>query len=378
MLEPGGVGPEPGPKAGSRPGRAGWWAICLLAVAALGAAAFLAGRLTSGDQAAASSTLPAATSSTTTVPVTTTPPVTTTTAPPPATTLPPTTTTAAPAYDEPVGRVAAQVAPAVVQLETSDGLGSGVIFDKEGYILTAAHVVAGAFNVEVRFSDGRRETGFVVGAHRETDVAVVKVEGLPDLPVAELALGAELRVGQLAVALGSPFGLEQSVTSGIVSGVDRVIDGVLMVQTDAAINPGNSGGPLVDADGRVIGINTQIFSTTGVNSGVGFAVGIDLAAIVAEQLIAGEQVRFAFLGVSVSPGPAGEGGALVDDVVRGSAADDAGILVGDLIVAVDGSPISGPAALRTQVISRHPGDTVELAILREGDRLMVTAILDAG
>ena len=346
-------------------------------MAALGAA-FLVGRLTSGDGAAPSSTTSVAVASTTTFAVTTTLAPTTTVTPTTTTSAPEATTTAATAYDEPVARVAAEVAPAVVQLETSDSLGSGVIFDEAGYILTAAHVVEGAFNVEVRLADGRRVVGFVVGAHRDSDVAVIKVENLTDLPVAELALGAELRVGQLAVALGSPFGLEQSVTAGIVSGVDRVVDGVLMVQTDAAINPGNSGGPLVDAEGRVIGINTQIFSTTGVNSGVGFAVSIDLAAIVAEQLIAGEQVRFAFLGVSVSPGPGGRGGALVDDVVPGSAADDAGIIVGDLIVAVDGSPIAGPAALRTRVISKRPGEAIELEVRREGEAMAITALLEAG
>jgi S1-C subfamily serine protease len=262
-----------------------------------------------------------------------------------------------------------------VQIETAGGLGSGVIYDADGYVLTAAHVVEDSTDVEVRLADGRRVTGTVVGAHEPTDVAVVRIEEDLDLATADLALGAELRVGQLAVALGSPFGLEQTVTSGIVSAVDRLVSGIVMVQTDAAINPGNSGGPLVDADGRVIGINDQIFSTSGSNSGVGFAVSIDLAAIVAEQLRAGEDVRLAYLGVSVGQASAGAAGALVEEVVAGSAAAAAGIEVGDVIVAVDGEPVSTTAALRVAVISRRPGAPVEIDLLRDGEPQTVTAEL---
>ncbi len=364
----------------SRQCRPCWWTVAVLGVLVIALVAFVLGRLTADDETVAATTVVTTLTPTTTTSSTTTSTTTTTTTTPPptttSTTVPPTTTK--PVYLEPVARVTDIAAPAVVQLETGVALGSGVIFDTEGYILTAAHVVEDAFNVEVRLSDGRRVSGFVAGAHRDTDIAVVKIDDVENLHAAELALGAELRVGQLAVALGSPFGLEQTVTAGIVSGVDRVIDGTLMVQTDAAINPGNSGGPLVDAEGRVLGINTQIFTTTGTNTGVGFAVSIDLAVIVAEQLIAGEQVRFAFLGVSVSPVPTGADGALVDDVTVGSAAEDAGIEVGDVIVAVDGVDISGPGELRTRVISQRPGDEIEIEVFREGESIVLTAVLGSG
>jgi S1-C subfamily serine protease len=276
-----------------------------------------------------------------------------------------------------VARIAAEVGPAVVQLETTTGLGSGVVYDADGYVLTAAHVVEDVTDVEVRLADGRRVAGTVVGAHEPTDIAVVQIDAGPGLQAAELALGADLRVGQLAVALGSPFGLEQTVTSGIVSAVDRLVSGIVMVQTDAAINPGNSGGPLVDGEGRVIGINDQIFSTSGSNSGVGFAVSIDLAAIVAEQLRAGEEVRLAFLGVSVGQAPSGAAGALVEEVVAGSAAEEAGIELGDVIVSVDGEPVSTSAALRVAIISRPPGERVDIEMIRNGEPLTVTAALGA-
>jgi putative serine protease PepD len=348
-----------------------WWlAVILAGIVAVAAIAFFAGRWSA--PAAAPPTVPSTTTlpPTTTTEATTTTSTTSTTTSTTTTTLPPTTTEA-----EPVARIAAEVGPAVVQIETAGGLGSGVVYDAEGLILTAAHVVEEFTEVEVRLADGSRVFGTVVGAHEPTDVAVVRIDGDIDLTVAELALGADLRVGQLAVALGSPFGLEQTVTSGIVSAVDRLVSGIVMVQTDAAINPGNSGGPLVDADGRVIGINDQIFSTSGTSSGVGFAISIDLAAIVADQLVAGEEVRLAFLGVSVGQAAAGAAGALVEEVVAGSAAADAGIEVGDLILAVDGDPVGTTAALRVAVISRRPGERVEIELVRDGEPLTVVAEL---
>ena len=168
---------------------------------------------------------------------------------------------------EPAAAVAAAVGPAVVQLELQGGLGSGVIYDAEGYILTAAHVVQGASQINVRLANGIELAGTVVGAHVPTDVAVVKIPASPDLPVAALGLDVEPIVGQTAIALGSPFGLDQTVTAGIVSALNREVNGVGMIQTDAAINPGNSGGPLVDRNGRVIGINDAIRTLSGANDG---------------------------------------------------------------------------------------------------------------
>ncbi|MDH3307693.1 MAG: trypsin-like peptidase domain-containing protein [Acidimicrobiia bacterium] len=281
---------------------------------------------------------------------------------------------------EPVADIAEAVRPTVVQLETSLGLGSGVIYDPEGYILTAAHVVENSRRVTVRLSDGSSTEGVVVGTHAATDVAVVKIEPFPGMPVAVLATGADIRVGQLAVALGSPFGLDQTVTAGIVSAVDRVVPnapGVSMIQTDAAINPGNSGGPLVDSQGRVIGINDQIFTSSGGNEGIGFAISIDLARIVADQLVAGDEVQLAFLGVSTGEVDSGQAGVLVQEVIPGTAAADAGIEVGDIIVAFNGEPLGDISDLKVKIISTPPGTVVTLDILRNDEAIRVEATLGA-
>ncbi len=280
-----------------------------------------------------------------------------------------------PSSPDVVADVAAAVGPAVVQLQTGVGVGSGVIYDTDGHILTAAHVVGGRGSVEVRLADGTSVTGEVLGADDGTDVAVVKIPGRADLPTAPLAVGEDVRVGQLAIALGSPFGLDQTVTSGIVSAVDRLLDGnVSFVQTDAAINPGNSGGPLVNARGRVIGINDQIFTQGGGNDGVGFAISIDVAKIVADQIVAGEPVQLAFLGVSTE-NALGTGGVLIDEVVDGSAAAVAGIEVGDTIVGIDGRPVQDIGDLRVRIITTPPGTDVAIDVLRNGQPLTVTATL---
>ena len=286
----------------------------------------------------------------------------------------PTATIDNPSSLEPVADIAAAVSPAVVQLDTNAGLGSGVLYSSDGYILTAAHVVLGARSVTVRLATGEAVDGEVVGSHDLTDIAVVKIPG-SGYPVAELAIGDEVRVGSLAVALGSPFGLDQTVTAGIVSAVDRSISGVSMVQTDAAINPGNSGGPLVDARGRVIGINDQIFTQSGDNAGIGFAVSIDLAKIVADQLVFGEDVRLSFLGVSSQPSSSDQPGAVVQEVVEGSAAESAGIKVGDIIVAVDGTLVTDPNRLRILIISTAPGNSVDIELIRNGSRLTIATAL---
>ncbi len=266
------------------------------------------------------------------------------------------------------------VGPSVVQLNLMAGLGSGVYYDDvEGLILTAAHVVGSSREVDVTFSDGSTVPGRVVGTHRPTDVAVVQIEPLPGVPAAELAIETELRVGQLAVAVGSPFGFDRTVTSGIVSAVDRDVQNIPMVQTDAAINPGNSGGPLVDAAGRVIGINDQIFTASGDNAGVGFAISIDLAKIVADQLVDGVEVELARLGVSTSPSP--EGGAVIEEVFPDTAAAEAGLEPGDRIVAVDGAGVVGSADLRSQIITSRPGSDTEISIERDDRRIDVDVTL---
>jgi putative serine protease PepD len=276
---------------------------------------------------------------------------------------------------DPAAAAADAVGAAVVQLETSRGLGSGVLYDALGHVLTAAHVVTGASTVTVRLSDGTTLQGRVLGADDTTDVAVVEVEPPTGISPATLATGQDLQVGQLAVAIGSPFGLDQTVTAGIVSAVDRSVRGMTVVQTDAAINPGNSGGPLVDADGRVIGINDSIYSESGDNAGVGFAIPIDIAARVAQEIVSGGTVDLPRLGVSTTEPTSGRGGALVGQVASGSAAEAAGIEVGDLITSIDGTPVTGSSKLQALVLRHAPGDRVGIELVRDGQTKTVVATL---
>ncbi len=374
FLDPATRAARSGSTTGDRPIRTPrQWPLIMVGLAiafSLAAVAFVLGRL-SVDTAD---------------PLAATPIVTTATTPTPLTTAGPQAGDEGPAFSapsveipfssEPIAAIAAAVGPAVVQIETSFGVGSGVIYDETGLILTAAHVVDGVTSVSVRLANGLTVPGTVVGAHANTDVAVVSVEVEGPLPTAELGYGVNPAVGSLAVALGSPFGLDRTVTAGIVSAV-RSPNGEALIQTDAAINPGNSGGPLVDSRGRVIGINNSIRTQSGANDGVGFAVSIDLAVIVAEQLVAGEEVKLARLGVSTNASFEGQVGALVLEVVPDSAADSAGLQVDDLILSVDGSVVQTPAELRAEIISTRPGTVVEIRILRGGVESVIEATLGA-
>lgn len=281
--------------------------------------------------------------------------------------------------EEPVADIAAALLPSVVQLETESGLGSGVIYDSDGLILTAAHVVEGVNTVTVRMSDGSSIEGEVVGTDTNSDIAVVRVKG-GGLQAAELATEVDLEVGQLAVAIGSPFGLDSTVTSGVISAINRSVirpDGTVasVIQTDASINPGNSGGALVDRSGRVIGINNAIRTESGGNQGVGFAVPIDQAAWVAEKLVAGEPVVPAFLGVSGTNDNSGNAGALITSVEPGTAADDAGIRQGDLITQIDDTTIEDMQGLAAQIRATPPGTEITITILRDGEEMTLTATL---
>jgi S1-C subfamily serine protease len=275
---------------------------------------------------------------------------------------------------EPVAAVAKALLPSVVQLETGSGVGSGVIYDSQGLVLTAAHVVDGASELTVRLPNGARIRGEVVGTDEATDVAVVRV-ARTGLEAARLAVDSPVRVGQLAVAIGSPFGLEGTVTSGVVSAVGRsVVMGdngsvASMIQTDASINPGNSGGALADRHGRVIGINDSIRTSTGTNEGVGFAIPIDTAASVAEDLLRGREPSTGFLGVSGSEPVSGPGGAFVTEVHPGTPAARAGLQPGDLITNFDGRPIESWLDLTAAVRGTSPGTQVTLEVRRSGARI---------
>jgi serine protease Do len=258
------------------------------------------------------------------------------------------------------------------------GLGSGVIVTKDGYILTNNHVVDGADEVKVTLQDSREFTAKVVGRDPKSDVAVIKIDA-SDLPVVPMADSDQVQVGDIVLAVGNPFGVGQTVTTGIVSATGRgnlgIEDYEDFIQTDAAINPGNSGGALVDIEGRLIGINTAIFSRSGGNQGIGFAVPSDLARDVMDSLIKDGHVTRGYLGVmiqDVTPALAKEfklkdsAGALVGDVVPKGPADKAGLKDGDVVVEYNGKKVTDSRRLRLAVGATKPGTTVPVKLLRDG------------
>jgi S1-C subfamily serine protease len=280
--------------------------------------------------------------------------------------------------EEPAAAVAKALLPTVVEISHGNGLGSGFVYDKNGYIMTAAHVVQGASEVDVRLYDGTKLSGRVVGTDETNDVAVVKIDRT-GLAVAPLGVNDTVQVGQLAVAIGSPFGLNETVTAGIISSTDRILDdGREVIQTDAPINPGNSGGLLANRQGRVIGINDAIRPAndgTDGNVGIGFAIPIDLAAKSATAIVQGKTVQTGYLGVTMSPATGGGDGALVQEVAQGSPADKAGLRVGDLVVAIDGKAVQSYSDLGARIRAHKPGDKVTLKVVRDGNETTITATL---
>ena len=287
--------------------------------------------------------------------------------------------------EEPVVAVAKALSPAVVQIQTNEGLGSGVVYDASGLIVTNQHVVGTAKTVQVNLSDGTKLQGRVQGADPSSDIAVVKIDTAgKTLTVAKLAAG-EPNVGSIAVAIGSPFGLTGTVTAGVISAVDRPVQNerkvsVNMIQTDAPINPGNSGGALANRNGEVIGINAEIYSQSGENNGIGFAIPIQTAKTVTDQITSGkispsQSVQRATLGVSIQASPTGDSGAYVANVVQGSAADKAGLQAGDLIVGIDGQQVTSASGLSSAITSHQPDDKITLDVQRDGQAMQVTATL---
>ena len=307
--------------------------------------------------------------------------------------------------------IAARVLPSVVSINVSGSgqqdTGSGVILRSDGYILTNNHVVSAAVNggtVSVAFNDGSSAAARIVGTDQEDDLAVIKVDKT-GLPAATLGRSASVRVGDPVLAVGSPLGLQGTVTSGIVSSLNRPVDTtsdqqninpfggpsgptattvISAIQTDAAINPGNSGGPLVDANGNVIGINSAIASTgtplggQAGNIGVGFAIPIDQASVIAQELIRTGHASHPLLGVSLSGNATDSNGnpiARVLAVSPGGPAQKAGLQTGDIIVAVDGQPTAGSDAVIAAIRTHQPGQTVQVTVERNGARKTVTATL---
>ncbi|MBI3998698.1 MAG: trypsin-like peptidase domain-containing protein [Armatimonadetes bacterium] len=268
-----------------------------------------------------------------------------------------------------------------------EGQGSGVIIRRDGLILTNNHVVQGAQEITVTLLSGRSLRGRVLGADRFSDLAVVKVDSPQLLPVVELGSSGTLQVGQLAIAIGNPFGLGSTVTVGVVSALNRSIqagpDFVVenLIQTDAAINPGNSGGALLDSSGRLIGINTAIIREA---QGIGFAIPIDHARVVMDQIITRGRVVRPALGVEIrgeiDPNTARAYGLPIDHGVLvvpqpGSPAERAGMRPQDIIVAIDGQKISNISDLRREIFKKKPGEVVKVEVFREGQRITLSVTL---
>jgi serine protease Do len=263
------------------------------------------------------------------------------------------------------------------------GLGSGFVINADGYVITNHHVVANASEIRVKLADGREVPGKVVGGDAKTDLALLKVEatGLPVIPLGD---SAKLEVGEPVMAVGNPFGLEQTVTTGIVSATGRSIGAGPyddFIQTDASINPGNSGGPLINARGEVVGVNTAIASGNGGSVGIGFAIPTNLVKPVVAQLAETGRVTRAWLGVSIQPvtkelassfGLPDTTGALVSDVMENSPAAKVGLKQGDVITKWDGHPVARGTDLPRAVAETKVGREVPIEVMRDGKRLSLT------
>ena len=308
------------------------------------------------------------------------------------------------ARNTPAVRVAKTLGPAVVgitnkavardwfnhQFEVEQGVGSGVIFRSDGYIITNNHVVAGAREIIVSLPDGRSLKGKLVGADELMDIAVVKIEG-SDFPTATLGNSDDIVVGEPAIAIGNPMGLEfqGSVTVGVISALNRTLDiserHLKLIQTDAAISPGNSGGALANADGVVIGINSAKIAANGVE-GMGFAIPINTVRDIVDQIMDHGRVIRPYLGVGVfdkeTAARSGyqlntEAGVYVQNVVLDGPAGKAGIRRGDVILSVAGEKTDTVGELRSVITSHQVGDTVEVNIVRNGEKITLTAVLEA-
>lgn len=266
-------------------------------------------------------------------------------------------------------------------------LGSGVILSEQGYVLTNNHVIANAEEIAVALPDGRTTNAILFGADPESDLAVLKIE-LEDLPTITLGRSDNLQVGDVVLAIGNPFGVGQTVTSGIVSGLGRNSLGINtfenFIQTDAAINPGNSGGALINANGELIGINTAIFSQSGGSQGIGFAIPVNLAKDVLTQLIENGRVIRGWLGIKIqdiNPRLAkafemeSAEGVVISNIVVNGPADKAGLDRGDVITHIDGKKVRDFRETLDQISMHKPGKEVPITIIREGKQMEVSAIV---
>lgn len=259
-------------------------------------------------------------------------------------------------------------------------LGSGVIIDSDGLIITNNHVITDADDILVALRDGRERSAEVVGRDPETDLAVLRID-LGNLPTIPFGASVDIQVGDLVLAIGNPYGVGQTVTQGIISALGRSGVGITtfenFIQTDAAINPGNSGGALINTKGELWGINTAIFSRSGGSQGIGFAIPVDLMQEIVEDIRTGGTVQRGWMGVQLRtniPGSANKG-IFISGVFRNSPADDAGLLSGDQIISLDGQSFTDISRLINYIASKAPGETISISVQRGGGILDLTLIL---
>ena len=294
-------------------------------------------------------------------------------------------------FDKAINEVVEGITPSVVnirvivkfqdifgQIQEEEGIGSGVIYTEDGYIITNNHVVGSAEELLVTLYDGSEYPAELVGADENTDVAVIKIEK-DGLKAASFTSIDSAKVGDLVIAVGSPFGLQQTVTTGVISAKGRDISVsqetlpmVNLIQTDTAINQGNSGGPLVNSAGQVIGINTLIFSPSGASAGIGFAIPSDTVVNIAEQIIKFGKARIPFIGIEMEENKTDIIGVYIKNTTEGYPAEKAGIKSGDIITEFDGVEVQNPLELIAQILRRDVGDVVNIKIYRDGEYLNIT------
>lgn len=297
-------------------------------------------------------------------------------------------------FDEEVNMVAEEVLPSVVNIrvkvvqedmfgnkQAGEGVGSGIVYREDGFIITNNHVVGEAAEIIVTLADGKEFPAELVGADANTDIAVIKINTKGLKPAAFTSI-ENVKIGQIAIALGSPFGLQKSVTMGVISALGRDIpalgDTIPMVgllQTDATINPGNSGGPLVNSTGQVMGINTIIFSPSGASAGVGFAIQSDIAVNIAHQIIEFGKARIPFIGVEMGLNNTEIKGVYINKVTKGYPAEKAGLAAGDIITEFGGVKVENPYQLLAKILSYNVDDKIELIIYRNGNYTSLLVLL---
>ncbi|MEI7615810.1 MAG: trypsin-like peptidase domain-containing protein [Actinomycetota bacterium] len=293
-------------------------------------------------------------------------------------------------FNDAITSLVEEVTPSVVNIAVKvrlsdgslgEGVGSGVIFSEDGYIITNNHVVGDAEEIIVRKTDGKEYVARLVGKNEDTDIAVIKINEI-NLKKAGFTSIKNVKVGEVVIAVGSPFAQEQTVTMGVVSAKGREIaissdtlPMVDLIQTDTAINPGNSGGPLINISGQVIGINTLIFSPSGTNAGIGFAIPSDTAINIAGQIIKYGRAVIPYMGIEMGANTSDVKGVFVLSVIKGFPADNAGIKSGDIITKLDQEPLKTNFELLAQMLRHNVGDTIQIEVYRSGSVLSLNVIL---